>query len=61
VVSSFSPFFLSLRGLFIERKQILEALEFLEKLEVVTPRLLQKDVSENFNFHVTLITTSSKL
>jgi len=32
--SSFFSFFLSLRGLFIGRKQILEALEFLEKLEV---------------------------
>jgi hypothetical protein len=28
------PFFLRLRGLFIGRKQILEALDILEKLEV---------------------------
>jgi hypothetical protein len=34
LISSFSPFFLSLRGLFIGRKQILEAHEFLEKSEV---------------------------
>jgi len=34
LVSSSSPFFLRLRGLFIGRKQILEALEFLEKSEV---------------------------
>jgi len=35
LVSSFFPLFiLRLRGLFIRRKQILEALEFLEKSEV---------------------------